>query len=62
MNNRYDDIKNMSRPKYEEFPPMDISDRVAQFSPFAALTGYGDAIEETERIVEEEMLRHEINT
>ena len=31
---------------------MSISDRAAQFSPFAALTGYGDAVEETARYVE----------
>lgn len=28
---------------------MPIKDRAAQFAPFAALTGYGDAIEETAR-------------
>lgn len=26
---------------------MSMHDRAAQFSPFAALTGYGDAIDET---------------
>lgn len=34
-------------------PQMAISDRAAQFSPFAALTGYDAAIEETKRIHEE---------
>ena len=30
-------------------PHMQIGDRAAQFAPFAALTGYGDAIDETAR-------------
>ena len=29
-----------------------MSDRAAQFSPFAALTGYGDAIDETARLTD----------
>ena len=33
-------------------PPMSLLDRAAQFSPFAALTGYGDAVEETARYVD----------
>ena len=33
--------------------PMPLSDRAAQFSPFAALTGYGEAVEETARFVGE---------
>ena len=28
---------------------MPVSDRAAQFAPFAALTGYGDVIKETAR-------------
>lgn len=31
---------------------MPVSDRAAQFAPFAALTGYGDAIRETERLTD----------
>lgn len=30
-------------------PHMPVSDRAAQFAPFAALTGYGDVIKETAR-------------
>mgnify|MGYP006909771128 CR=1 FL=1 len=36
-------------------PQMPISDRAAQFSPFAALTGYDAAIEETQRLTDEEI-------
>lgn len=31
---------------------MSMAERAAQFSPFAALTGYGEAIQETGRVVE----------
>ena len=31
---------------------MSMLDRAAQFSPFAALTGYGDAIDEAARVTE----------
>ena len=39
------------RPK-SKHEPMPMSDRAAQFSPFAALTGYGDAIDETARLTD----------
>lgn len=53
MTNRsYDNIKHLSRPQYDEFPPMSISDRAAQFSPFAALVGYDDAVAETARLTD----------
>ncbi|MBO4928204.1 MAG: hypothetical protein J5379_08160 [Clostridiales bacterium] len=48
----YDDIIHMERPQYEDLPPMSIHDRAAQFSPFAALVGYDDAVAETARLTE----------
>lgn len=33
--------------------------RAAQFSPFAALTGYDDAIQDTERQAEKRVLREQ---
>ena len=45
----YDDIIDLPRPK-PAHEPMPMSDRAAQFSPFAALTGYDDAIDETARL------------
>ena len=46
----YDDIINLPHHKSSKYPHMDLYDRAAQFSPFAALTVFEDAIEETERI------------
>ena len=59
----YDDIKNMTRPQYPDLPPMSVHDRAAQFSPFAALVGYEDAVEETARLTDRrrEMEPDEIN-
>ena len=48
----YDDIKGFSRPQYPDLSPMSIHDRAAQFAPFAALVGYEDAVEETERLTD----------
>lgn len=47
----YDDIIDLPRPK-SKHEPMPMSDRAAQFSPFATLTGYGDAIDETARLTD----------
>lgn len=47
----YDDIIDLPRPK-SKHEPMPMSDRASQFSPFAALTGYGDAIDETARLTD----------
>ncbi|MGN0188285.1 MAG: hypothetical protein ACI395_02095 [Candidatus Cryptobacteroides sp.] len=44
---RYDDIINMEHHTSKRHPKMPLSDRAAQFAPFAALTGYEDMIERT---------------
>lgn len=49
-NHKYDDIINLPHHVSKTHPPMDIMDRAAQFSPFAALTGYKEAAEETRRL------------
>lgn len=46
---RYDDIISLGRPPSPGHPPMSRQSRAAQFSPFAALTGYEAAIEEAAR-------------
>ena len=52
---KYDDIIHLSRPVSERHAPMSMIDRGAQFSPFAALTGYDDAICETARLTDRPM-------
>lgn len=47
---KYDDIINLPHYQSKTRPHMSVSERAAQFAPFAALTGYGDAIRETERL------------
>lgn len=46
---KYDDIIHLPHHVSPTRQRMSIADRAAQFSPFAALTGHGDAIKETER-------------
>ena len=53
MNNRYDEIINLPRHVSKTRPQMPLSDRAAQFAPFAALTGYDSAIKETGRLTDE---------
>ncbi|MBS6676364.1 MAG: hypothetical protein KH330_01245 [Clostridiales bacterium] len=45
----YEDIINLPHHVSAVHPPMPLSDRAAQFAPFAALTGYGEVIKETAR-------------
>lgn len=47
---KYGDILCLPHHQSKEHPHMTLSDRAAQFSPFAALTGYEDLIEETGRL------------
>ena len=52
MIDNYDDIKHLTRPQYDDLHPMSMHDRAAQFSPFAALVGYNDAVAETARLTD----------
>lgn len=49
----YEDIIALSHHRSAIHAPMSVTDRAAQFSPFAALTGYGDALDETARLTQE---------
>ena len=57
MNNgklsRYEDIIHLPRPVSKKRSPMSNFDRAAQFSPFAALTGYDAVIAETGRLTDQ---------
>ena len=46
----YSDIINLPRPLFSAHPKMTMINRAAQFSSFAALAGYDDAIGETARL------------
>ena len=49
---KYDDIIDLPHHVSGTHPPMSRADRAAQFSPFAALTGYDAAVRETARVTE----------
>lgn len=48
MIDNYDDIIDLPHHVSKSHPQMPMSHRAAQFAPFAALTGYDEAIEATE--------------
>lgn len=63
---KYDDIINCKRPVSGKHPQMPLENRAAQFAPFAALTGYDDAVAETARLTDKkaelsEDLRQELD-
>lgn len=49
---RYEDMLHMPHHVSSTRPHMTLEERAAQFSPFAALTGYGDLLSETARQTE----------
>jgi hypothetical protein len=49
----YNDIIHLPHPVSTKHPQMSVANRAAQFSPFAALTGYDAAIKETARLTDE---------
>lgn len=56
---KYDDIIHLPHPTSERHPRMSRQDRAAQFSPFAALTGLGAALQESARMTERRMIPDE---
>lgn len=55
MTDNYNDIINLPHHVSASRPQMSMMDRAAQFSPFAALTGYDAAIKETGRLTDEKI-------
>lgn len=49
MNNKYNDMLHMPHHVSQTHPHMSMQNRAAQFSPFAALTGFESIIKETSR-------------
>lgn len=50
---KYDDIIGLPHHVSATRPRMSLENRAAQFTPFKALTGYDDAIDETARLTDE---------
>ncbi len=50
---KYGDMLHLARPVSGKHPQMSLEDRAAQFSPFAALTGYDAAVTEAARLTEQ---------
>ena len=57
--NPYEDILELPHPVSKTHPQMPRRDRAAQFAPFAALTGYEEAVREAARFTEEKMILDE---
>jgi hypothetical protein len=57
MTDNYDDIINLPHHVSAKHPKMSMYNRAAQFSPFAALTGYEKAIEEVRKKQEKSVKR-----
>ena len=55
MNKNYEDIINLSHYESKKHPRMSLEARSAQFAPFAALTGYEDAVKETTRLTDKKI-------
>ena len=53
MTHDYDDIINLPHYEPKHHPRMSMWNRAAQFAPFAALTGYDAAIQESNRVTED---------
>ena len=55
LSGKYDDIIKLPHFVSKKYPQMSMHDRAAQFSPFAALTGYDDLVKETARITDQKV-------
>ena len=52
ISNKYDDVIDMPHHVSDTRPHMPLIGRAAQFSPFAALTGYDEAVTEAARLTD----------
>ncbi|MBE6659575.1 MAG: YolD-like family protein [Ruminococcaceae bacterium] len=57
--NKYADIIDLPHHTSRTRPRMSVSARAAQFAPFAALTGYGAAVDETARLTDDMIMLDE---
>ena len=56
INEKYKDIIELPHPTSKHHTQMASVDRAAQFSPFAALTGHSDVIDETARLTDKRIV------
>ena len=56
VNRKYDDIIDLPHHRSQSRPAMSRMDRAAQFSPFSALVGYEEVIEERGRLTQREQV------
>ena len=54
MENNYEDIINLPHHRSKKHPHMSAEERAAQFSPFAALKGFDEKIEQAAKFDEDE--------
>ena len=59
MKHPYEDILHLPHHVSKAHPQMPLMSRAVQFSPFAALTGYEAAVEETARLTDEKLILDE---
>lgn len=52
---KYDKIIDLPHHQSKSHPQMPLRDRAAQFAPFAALTGYGELVDEAARETDEQI-------
>lgn len=52
---KYDDIINLEHHVSKKHKQMSLENRSAQFAPFSALTGYGDAVDD---VIEKNLLKY----
>ena len=55
----YGDIIDLPRPVSKRHPPLSMEQKAAQFSPFAALNGFEEAVDETTKAVRETMEKNQ---
>lgn len=55
MNNPYVNMVGLPNHQSSKYPPMPRPSRAAQFSPFAALTGYDEATREVARVTDKKV-------
>lgn len=57
--NKYENIINLQHYEFKNHKRMSMESRAAQFSPFAALTGYSESVKETARLTKEKIILSE---